>query len=99
MKGPARNLIAAVVDQETRAPQHFFSGTAGKSKEQDRPGIYADLYKMRDAMDQGACLASARAGDHQQWTFERCCRFILGWVQLLGVVNEGGSAEGKIRLL
>src|SRR5215510_12046991 len=99
MKRPARNSIAAVVDQKTRTPQHFFSGTAGKSKEQDRPGVYANLHEMRDAVDQGAGLAGAGAGDHQKRTFERCCRLILGWVELLGVIDEGGPAEGKVRLL
>ena len=60
-------------DDALGAPLHLGGGPAREGQQQDAAGIGAVDDQVRDAVRQGAGLAGARAGNHQQRA-RRCWR-------------------------
>ena len=79
--------IAAPVEQQAGAPQHLAGGLAREGEQQNLAGIDSRFDEAGDAKDQGARLSGAGAGDDEDRPLGGDHGVVLGWIQLLAVVD------------
>ena len=93
MKGSPLHAGKAVVQQQSRAVQHFLRGLAGKGKQQHGFGRNTVFRQPCQTVNDGACFAAACPGYHQHWAVAAGGGFILGFVKRLSVINHGTTLE------
>ena len=97
MECPTGNVATPIADQLLSATQHLLRGATGKRQQQNRAGRNATLNQPRDAINQRASFAGARARDHQQWTLAMRHRRVLRGIQDLSVLDAEIALIGSER--
>ena len=91
------NPFAACADQFTGPFEHFLRRFSREGQKQDLGRINPRIDQIGDAIDQGARLAAACAGDDQRWSFTRGHSSNLLGIQCRRIVNGERGARPMVR--
>ena len=95
VKSAALNAGKPLVQQQSRAVQHFLGGLAGKGEQQHGVGRDAVFGQPGQTVHNGAGFAAARAGHHQHGAVAAGGCLVLGLVERLSVVDHDATlAQG-----
>ena len=100
MEGAAHDLGEGALEELCGPGEHLLGGLAGEGEEQDVFRVHPLFFhQVGQAVDQGAGLAAARAGDDQDRALGGGDGLVLGRVQFALIVDPpGGPGDMQVWL-